>query len=169
MRYTGDRREERTMWPSTMGCIVTFILSLLVAPLAVEAQQAGKVYRIGVLERTSMAVNAASFDAFRHGLQELGYVEGQNIVIEYRSADGRDERFPDLAAELVQLKVDLIVTRGTQAALAAKRATDTLPVVMVGTGNPVVAGIVASLAHPGGNVTGLTSSSTDLDAKRVEL
>jgi putative ABC transport system substrate-binding protein len=157
------------MWRSTVGCIVTFILSLLVAPLAVEAQQAGKVYRIGVLERTSMAMNAASFDAFRHGLQELGYVEGQNLVIEYRSADGRDERFPDLATELVRLKVDLFLTRGTPAALAAKHATGTIPVVMMGTGDPVGSGIVASLARPGGNVTGLSSLVTDLYGKRLEL
>jgi putative ABC transport system substrate-binding protein len=152
-----------------IGLMVILALGLLVAPRAAEAQQAGKAYRIGVLERTSMAVNAASFDAFRRGLQELGYVEGQNLVIEYRSADGRDERFPDLATELVRLQVDLFLTRGTPAALAAKQATGTIPVVMMGTGDPVGAGLVASLARPGGHVTGLSSMVTDLYGKRIEL
>jgi ABC-type uncharacterized transport system substrate-binding protein len=121
--------------------------SLLAAPLAAAAQQAEKIYRIGMLERTSMAINAANLDGFRRGLRDLGYVEGKSFVIEYRSADGRDERFPDLAAELVRLKVDLIVTRGTPAALAAKNATRTIPVVMAGIGDPVGQGVVASLAR----------------------
>jgi putative tryptophan/tyrosine transport system substrate-binding protein len=102
-------------------------------------------------------------------LRELGYVEGKNFVIEYRSADGRDERFPDLATELVQLKVDLILTRGTPAALAAKNATQAIPVVMTGTGDPVGQRLVASLARPGGNVTGLSALATEIYAKRVEL
>ena len=103
---------------------------LLAAPLAAEAQQAGKVYRIGMLETRSTALNAANVDAFRQGMRELGYKEGQNLEIVYRSSDGRDERFPSLASELVRLKVDLILTRGTPAALAAKSATRTIPVVM---------------------------------------
>src|SRR3989442_564673 len=122
-----------------------------------------------MLERTSIAINAANLDGFRQGLRELGYIEAKNFLIEYRSADGRDERFPDLATELVRLKVDLILTRGTPAALAAKNATGTIPVVMTGIGDPVGQGIVVSLARPGGNVTGLSATTTDIYAKRVEL
>ena len=117
-------------------------------PLAARGQQAGKVYRIGILEPIPAARNAANLDALRKGLRELGYVEGRNLVIEYRSADGRAERFPDLASELVRLKVDLIVTRGTPAAIAAKRATETIPVVMATMGGP--GAVVPSFAHPGG-------------------
>ena len=105
---------------------------LLAVPPAVEAQAVQKVYRIGMLERTSQAINAANLDGLRRGLRELGYVEGKNFVIDYRSADGRDERFPALATELVRLKVDLIVARGTPAILAAKNATSTIPVISVG-------------------------------------
>ncbi len=141
---------------------------LLAAPF-VEAQQAGKVYRIGVLEPTSMALNAANLDAFRKGLRELGYVEGRNMMIEYRSADGRSERFPDLAAELVRLKVDVILTRGTPAVMAAKNATGTIPVVMAASGDPVLSGVVSSLARPGGNVTGLSAVVVEVSGKRLEL
>jgi putative tryptophan/tyrosine transport system substrate-binding protein len=143
--------------------------TLLAAPLAAEAQRPEKLYRIGMLERTSPAINAANLDGFRQGLRELGYVEGKNFVIEYRSADGRDERMPDLATELVRLKVDLILTRGTPVVLAAKNATGTIPVVMAAIGDPVGQGVVASLARPGGNVTGLSAVTTELYAKRVEL
>src|SRR5437762_8851773 len=111
---------------------------LLAAPLATRAQQVGKIYRIGILEPIPAARNAANLEALRKGLRELGYVEGRNLVIEYRSADGRAERFPDLASELVRLKVDLIVTRGTPAAKAAKNATGTIPVVMAAMGAPLV-------------------------------
>jgi putative ABC transport system substrate-binding protein len=142
---------------------------LLAAPLAAEAQQAGKVYRVGVLETTSMTSNAANFDALRRGLWELGYVEGQNLTIEYRSADGRDDRFPDLALELVRLKVDVIVTKGTPAALAAKNATGTIPIVMASSGDPVGTGIVKSLAHPGGNVTGLNAFAPEIQGKLLQL
>jgi putative ABC transport system substrate-binding protein len=140
---------------------------LLAAPLAARAQQAGKVYRIGILEAIPVAQNAANLEALRKGLRELGYVEGRNLIIEYRSADGRAERFPDLASELVLLKVDLLVTRGTPAAKAAKNATGTIPVVMATMGDPRA--IVASFAHPGGNITGVTTFSTELTAKRIEL
>jgi putative ABC transport system substrate-binding protein len=142
---------------------------LLAAPLAAEAQPAGKVYRIGVLEGTPVALNAANLEAFRQGLQELGYVERQNYAIEYRSADGRPERFLDLAADLVRLKVDVIVTRGTGAALAAKNATRTIPIVMAGSGDPVQNGLVASLARPGENVTGLSTINSELVGKRLGL
>jgi putative ABC transport system substrate-binding protein len=144
------------------------VLLLLAAPLAVEAQQAGRVYRIGMLETRSTTLNAANIDAFRQGMRELGY-GGQNFEIVYRSSEGRDERFPDLASELVRLKVDLILTRGTPAALAARSASRTIPVVMAASGDPVGSGLVASLARPGGNVTGLSSGLTEPYAKRVEL
>ena len=134
-------------------------------PLAAGAQQT-KVYRIGVLEVVSPALNAAQLEAFRQGLREHGYIEGRNYTLEYRSADGNAERFPDLAAELVRLNVDLIVTRGTVAALAAKKATSTIPVA---SGEPLGLGLIASLARPGGNVTGQSSQATDTYGKRVEL
>ena len=139
---------------------------LFAAPLAARAQQVGKVYRIGILETIPALQNAAKLDALRKGLRDLGYVEGRNLIIEYRSADGRAERFPDLASELVRLKVHLIVTRGTPAAKAAKNATGTIPVVMA-TMAPLA--LVASLAHPGGNITGVTTFSTELTGKRIEL
>jgi putative ABC transport system substrate-binding protein len=149
--------------------IGTLAGGLLAAPLAAEAQQAGKVHRIGMLETTSMALNAADIEAFRQGLRELGYVEGRNYIIEYRSADGRSERFPDLATELVRLKVDVIVTRGTPAVFAAKNATGVIPVVMAASSDPVLSGVVASLARPGGNVTGLSSIVHEVSGKRLEL
>src|SRR5436309_6661789 len=136
-------------------------------PLAARAQQAGKIYRIGILEPIPAARNAANLDALRKGLRELGYVEGRNLVIEYRSADGRAERFPDLASELLHLKGDLIVPRGTPAARPAKDATATIPVVMATMGDPRA--MVASFARPGGNITGVTTFSTELTAKRIEL
>jgi len=120
--------------------VLALLLSSLAAPLTVDAQGPEKLYRIGMLERTSIAINAANLDGFRQGLRELGYIEAKNFLIEYRSAEGRDERFPDLATELVRLKVDLILTRGTPAALAAKNATGTIPVVMTGIGDPGWAG-----------------------------
>jgi putative tryptophan/tyrosine transport system substrate-binding protein len=148
--------------------IGTLALSLLAAPLAAEAQQAGRVYRVGILETRSTTLNAANIDAFRQGMWELGYKEGQNLDIVYRSSDGHDERFPDLAGELIRLKVDLILTRGTPAALAAS-SSRTVPVVMAASGDPVGSGLVASLAHPGGNVTGLSSGLIEPYAKRVEF
>ena len=139
-------------------------------PVVARAQQqAGKVYRIGIMEPTSQALNGDNLDAFRRGLHEFEYIEGQNLVIEYRSADGHNERFPNLAAELTHLNVDLILARGTPAALAAKNATRTIPIVLLGVGDPVAQGLVASLAHPGANITGLSAVATELYAKRLEL
>jgi putative tryptophan/tyrosine transport system substrate-binding protein len=122
-----------------------------------------------MLERTSAAINAANLDGFREGLRDLGHSDDESYIIEYRSADGMDELFPNLATELVRLNVDVILTRGTPAALAAKNATATIPVIMVGIGDPVGQGLVDSLARPGGNVTGLSALVTDLYAKRVQL
>ena len=144
-------------------------LVLLIAPLVAGAQPAGRVYRIGMLELRSAVLNAANIDAFRQGMRELGYNEGQNLEVVYRSSDGRDDRFPDLANELIRLKVDLILTRGTPATLAAKSATRTIPVVMASVGDPVGTGIVASLGRPGGNVTGLSNFNVEIYAKRLEL
>jgi putative tryptophan/tyrosine transport system substrate-binding protein len=144
-------------------------VALLAAPLAAEGQRADKVYRIGVLDVVSVASNATNLAAFRQGLRELGYVEGQNFTIDYRSADGRAERFPDLAKELVRLKVDVVVTRGTPAALAAKNATVTIPIVMASSGDPFGTGIIASVAHPGGNVTGLSAFATEIQGKLLQV
>ncbi|HWK82272.1 MAG TPA: ABC transporter substrate-binding protein [Caldimonas sp.] len=141
--------------------------SLLVAATAARAQQVGKFYRIGILWTVPAAQDATNLDALRKGLRDLGYVEGRNLLIEYRSADGHAEQFPELASELVRLKVDLIVTRGTPAAIAAKAATRTIPVVTATMGQPLA--VVASLAHPGGNVTGQTTFSTALTGKRIQL
>lgn len=143
---------------------------LFATPLTVQAQQPGKIYRIGVLETVEESANADNLRAFRQGLAELGYVEGQNFVIDYRSADGRFERFPDLATKLVDLKVDLIVTRGEPAVIAARRATTSIPIVMASSGHPVISGIVASLARPGGNITGFyTMAPPELGSQRLRL
>jgi len=136
-------------------------------PLSARAQSPGKVWRIGVLETTSPSRNAPNFDAFRQGLRELGYVEGRNLAIDYRSADGRAERFGPLAADLLRLNVDVIVARGTPAVVAAKTATTKTPIVIASMGDPLM--VVASLAHPGGNITGLSAYYTDLEAKRTEV
>jgi len=138
-------------------------------PLSARTQQAGKIWRVGMLDTTSATLNAKNIDAFRAGMRQLGYVEGQNLVIDYRSADGRIERLPALAAELIGLKCDVIVTRGTPPALAARNASKTMPVVMASIGEPVEAGLVESLARPGGNVTGLSAFVTQLTQKRIEL
>jgi putative ABC transport system substrate-binding protein len=138
-------------------------------PLAAWAQSNSKVWHIGMLETVSATSNASNFGAFRNALRSLGYVEGQNLTIDYRSADGKGERFPELAAALVRAKVDIIVTRGTLAVLAVKKATSTIPVVMAASGEPVTAGIVASLARPGANITGLSAFTNELIPKRIEL
>jgi putative ABC transport system substrate-binding protein len=138
-------------------------------PLAARAQQPAKVARIGFLGNSTAALEANLVGPFRDGLRELGYEEGRDIVIEYRWADGRYERFPALIAELIALKVDAIVTAGTPASLAVKNATTTIPLVMVAVGDPVATGLVASLARPGGNITGLTSISVEMEGKRLEL
>ena len=139
----------------------------LAAPLAVEAQPAGKVPRIGYLSSGSATVNP---EAFRQGLRELGWVEGQNMAIDYRFAEDRFDRLPDLAAELVRLKVDVIVAGPTQPAVVAKNATRTIPIVMVSAADPVELGLIASLARPGGNVTGLSFSvNPELFGKGLEF
>jgi putative ABC transport system substrate-binding protein len=135
----------------------------------VSVAQTNKIYRIGILETLPASSNAANFGALRLGLSERGYVEGKNLQIEYRSSDGHGERFPDLAAELVQSKVDLIATRGTPAAKAARAATTTIPIVMCAIGEPLGMDVIETLARPGGNVTGLSAFVTELSGKRIEL
>ena len=144
---------------------------LLALCSAVEAQQpAGKVPRIGFLTNSSSdQLNALRLDAFRQGLAVLGYVEGKNIIIEYRYAEGRPERLPELAEDLVRLKVELFVVPNDLTARAAKKATTTIPIVMWSSGNPIGTGVIASLARPGGNVTGLTSYNAELLGKRLGL
>jgi putative ABC transport system substrate-binding protein len=144
---------------------------LLAAPLAAEAQPAGKVPRVGFLAASSAsdAANARWIEAFRQGLRDLGYVEGRNIVIEYRYAGEKYERLPALAAELVRLKVDVIVSHGTPGPLAAKHATSVIPIVMTSAGDPVASGLVSSLARPGGNVTGMSLMVPELGGKRLHL
>jgi putative ABC transport system substrate-binding protein len=142
---------------------------LVVTGAVAQAQQPKKVPRIGYLSGASLSANAARIEAFRQGLRELGYVEGKNIVIEWRSAEGKLDRLPSLAAELVRLKVDIIVTAGSTATRPAKEATSTIPIVMTQDPDPVGTGFVASLARPGGNITGLSSLAPEISGKQLEL
>ena len=142
---------------------------ILVAVHFVDAQQAEKIFRIGFLDASNASGSAVLVDAFRHEMRKLGWTEGKNITIEYRFAEGKPERRPELAADLVRLKVDLIVATDTPSALTAKNVTTTIPIVIVTPGDPVGVGLVASLARPGGNVTGLSSLSFQLNTKRLEI
>src|SRR5215467_3650456 len=153
-----------------IGLAAVRALGLTLAPLAAEAQQVGKMPRIGFLGVSFPSDRPFLLDAFRQRLRELGWVEGQNIVIDYRYAEDRVERLPDLAAELVRLKVDLIVSLGTQGVTAAKNATETIPIVMIAVRDPVGIGLIASLARPGGNVTGVSGTAgLEWVAKQLEL
>jgi len=150
--------------------VIWQLATLLLASVHLaEAQQPGKVPRIGFLGNSTAALEANLVGPFREGLRDLGYVEGRNILIEYRWAEGKYERFPTLIGELIALKVDLIVTAGTPASLAVKKATAAIPLVMIAVGDPIGTGLIASLARPGGNATGLTSVAEDLEAKRLDL
>lgn len=149
--------------------LATVAGSALAGPLAVEAEQPGRRPRIGFLGNSTPILEANLIEPWREGLREFGYVEGQNIVVDYRWADGHYERFPALIAELIALKVDVIVTAGTPAALAVERATAVIPLVMVAVGDPVSTGLVVSLARPRRNATGLVSIAPDLEGKRLEL
>src|SRR5262245_59086207 len=152
-----------------VAVIAVLALSLLAAPIAAEAQQTAKVARIGYLS-TDLAANPDIQEAFRQGLRDLGYVEGRSVVIEYRDAEGKHERLPALAAELVALKVDVIVAAaGNNLAMAAKQATRTIPIVFAAVSDPVAFGLITSLARPGGNVTGTAVLTSELVGKRLEL
>ena len=157
------------MWYSAVGCLVTLTLSLLVAPLTVRAQQPTKVSRVGYLSDESSSLGVASFEPVAQGLRDLGYLEGHTLVFEHRYAEGKTASLPALAADLVRLKVDVIVAVGTPATRAAKNATDTIPIVFTRIANPVDLELVASLAQPGGNLTGVSLSSPELNARRLEI
>jgi putative ABC transport system substrate-binding protein len=150
--------------PSILVAVVLLVLGVMA-----DAQQAKKVPRIGFLSFGSASSMADRVDAFRQGLREHGYIEGQNIFLEHRYAEGNQNRLREFAAELVSLKVDAVVSGGSIATRSAKEATSTIPIIMARDGSPVESGIVASLARPGGNITGLTSLAAELSAKRLEL
>jgi putative ABC transport system substrate-binding protein len=145
------------------------IIAVLDGGAIAEAQQSGKIPRIGFLGNSTLALEENLVGPFREGLRDLGYVEGKNILIEYRWAEGKYERFPALIGELIAQKVDMIVTAGTPASLAVKKAAPSIPLVMIAVGDPIGTGLIESLAQPGGNVTGLTSIAADLEGKRIEL
>jgi putative ABC transport system substrate-binding protein len=144
-------------------------LAAVAAPLAAQEKPAGRVYRIGVLETVPLVMNLVNMKEFRKGMRELGYVEGPSLVIAYRSAEGRNERYAELAAGLMRLKVDAILTRGTPATLAAKKVAGEVPIVTTAVADPVESGLAITLEQPGGNVTGLTSATRELTPKRLEL
>jgi putative ABC transport system substrate-binding protein len=156
------------MWYSAVGCLVTLTLSLLAAPLAAEAQPPAKVPRIGVLSNWSLTTEARYRDAFLQGLHALGYVEGQTIVLEERSAEGNLTRLPDLAAELVRLQVDIIVAGSVPPARAARQATERIPIV-VASGDAVGTGLITNLARPSANITGLATNAVELSGKWLAL
>jgi putative ABC transport system substrate-binding protein len=145
--------------------LTVFLLTVSFA----DAQQPGKIFRIGYLDPSTVSGSAVFLDAFRQELSKLGWVEGKNLVFEYRLAEQTPERLPELAAELVRLKVDLIVTSGVPPALEAKKATSTIPIVMVNVTDPLGLGLVASLGRPGGNITGFASLASELNTKRLEV
>ena len=149
--------------------VLTLCAMLFALCSSAHAQQPKKVPRIGYLSNTSPSADSARYEAFRQGLRELGYVAGKNVVIEYRYTEGKSDRLPALAAELVRLRVDVIVTGGGATTRAAKEATTTIPIVFAQDGDPVASGFVASLARPGGNITGLSSFAPELNGKRLEL
>ena len=154
----------------SLAVIAPLIFGILTVPLAAGAQRAGKMPRIGLLMSGSPATTAPFTDAFRQGLRELGYMEGKNIALEIRSAEGKRNPLPDIAAELVRLKVDVLVSGGGGSATRAlSQATKTIPIVMTAGSDPVAAGFVTSLARPGGNITGLTIGGPELNGKRLEL
>ncbi len=149
-----------------LNVTLALALGLLSAPLPSEAEQAPAIQRVGMLRTGSPSDRPEQIEAFRKGLRDLGYVEEQNIAIEFRYAEGREDQLPELAAELVRLKVGVIVASGAVAIGAAKQATSTIPIVMTDVGDPVRTGLVSRLARPGGNITGLTILGAELSAKR---
>jgi putative ABC transport system substrate-binding protein len=149
--------------------VVAVCAMLFVLCSSVDAQQPGKVFRIGFLDPSTASGMAGLSETFRQEMRKLGWIEGKNIAIEYRFAEQKLDRLPQLAAELVHLKVDLIVVSGTPPAVAAKKATTTIPIVMAASADPVGAGLVASLARPGGNITGLSGLAVELNTKRLEI
>src|SRR3990172_3934120 len=159
------RRIKNPKWMGLVALVLAFALCGAVA----HAQQTGKVLRVGFLDASTASGLAVLVDAFRQELNKLGWIEGKNFTIEYRFTEQKRERLPELAADLVRLKVDLIVVTAGPPAAAAKKATTTIPIVMVNVGDPVGGGLVASLAHPGGNVTGFAALAPELNTKRLEI
>jgi putative tryptophan/tyrosine transport system substrate-binding protein len=149
--------------------VVAIVLALTMWGARVEAQPTGKIFRMGILDPSTASGSAVLWEALRQELSKLGWIEGKNIAIEYRFAEQKPERLPELAADLARLKVDLIVVSGTPPALAAKNATTAIPIVMINTPDPVALGLVASLARPGGNVTGLAALAPEINTKRLEI
>jgi ABC-type uncharacterized transport system substrate-binding protein len=176
LNYCSDNRKSKTC-PELSRRIQNqkwaWVFAIVAAPTAcaarTDAQQTGKIFRIGFLDPSTASGMAVLVDMFRQELDKLGWIEGKNIIIEYRFGEQQPERAPELAADLVRLKVDLIVVVGTASALPAKKATNTIPIVMTNVGDPVGAGLVVSLARPGGNITGLASLSSELITKRLEI
>jgi putative ABC transport system substrate-binding protein len=162
-----DNIEDKSMMKPILCLLLA--TAILISTSAADAQQPGKIFRIGFLDSSTSAGIAGLLEAFWQEMSKLGWIEGKNIAVDYRFAEQRFERLPELATDLVRLKVDLIVVAGTPSALAAKNATSTIPIVITNTGNPVAAGLVASLARPGGNVTGLVSLGPELNTKRLEV
>src|SRR5215468_2750530 len=161
MRQEKNMKKRITLW---------LLVTLFLANVSLaDAQQTEKVFRIGLLDSSTASGMAVLLDAFRQELSKLGWIEGKNITIEYRFAEQKNERLTELAADLVRLKVDLIVVRATPSALAAKAATTTIPIVLASSADPVGEGLVASLARPGGNVTGNASLAPELNTKRLEI
>jgi putative ABC transport system substrate-binding protein len=158
----------RTIQKRQWAGLFAIVLAVTFGGAVAQAQEPARIHRIGILIASSASVYSARVEALRQRLRELGYVEGKNIVIEYRYAEGKRERLPDLVAELVRLKVDVIVTSGS-ANLPAKKASATIPIVFAGSADPVGTGLVSSLGRPGGNITGLSNMAPDLDGKRLEL
>src|SRR5258706_14230777 len=154
---------------SSKICWLALCALLLTASVRVQAQQPKKIPRVGYLAAVSAAADAPRLEAFRHGLREYGYIEGQNILIDYRHEGRSFERLPDLASELLGLKIDVLVAVTTNAALAAKKSTSTVPIVFMGVTDPVTAGLVETLARPAGNSTGITNMAATLTGKRLEL
>ncbi len=168
-RQTGSRDAVTTVWLCTLWSIVTLVCGLLATPRAAEAQPRAKVPRIGFLGSSSPAPYEPIIEAFRQGMREFGWVEGHNVTIELRWAEGELAQLPALAAALARLEVDVLVTQGTPAAIAAKNATQTIPVIFVQVGDPLGSRLITSLARPGGNLTGLSLLGVELDAKRLEM
>jgi ABC-type uncharacterized transport system substrate-binding protein len=161
--------KDSTMRLRAIPLIVIVALTILAVPLAAEAQQPTKVHRIGWLGAGSPLSSRAYVEAFQQSLRDLGYIEGQNMAVEYRYAEGKPERLPELAAELVHLTIDVLVTSGSPATQAAQHATSTIPIVGVALADPLGTGFAASFARPGGNITGLAFQNADLSTKRLEL
>ncbi len=163
-----DNRKSKIQNRKLVG-LVALGVAFVVCGAVAEAQQAGKIFRIGFLDNGTASASAVLLEPFRQEMSKLGWIEGKNITIEYRFAEQKPDRTPELAADLVRLKVDLIVVAGVQSALAAKKATTTLPIVIANAGDPVDSGLIATLARPGGNVTGNSSLNPELNTKRLEV